>query len=160
MVQVAKYRKNPPKDTRLRRAFKDSDFTYGFSSSNKTDGIIEKMTSDLIAYARATPAPKNIHDFYLDRDMSSQTYYDLLEKYPKMKRAHEQAMSIIGNRLWEGAVDKRSDWAPVKWRLHRYDKEFKEIDEYHVAMAAKSKGTDTGTDREVLLVKDCIKSEQ
>lgn len=158
MAKSINHSKSGRKRAIPRNAFKGTDFTYGFSSTNKTDAIVEKMISDLIAYARAVPAPKNIINFFLDRGMSPQTYYDLLARYPLLKQTHENALLIIGDRLWESSVDKRADWSPVKWRLHRYSKEFKEIDEYHMAMAAKSKGTDSGDLREVLLVKDCIKT--
>jgi hypothetical protein len=49
-------------------------------------------------------------------------------------------MHLIGERLWEMAVDKKADWGAIKFRLYRYSSEFKEDAEYNASLTRMARG--------------------
>ncbi len=111
--------------------FATNEYFYSWRDMPLSPAFIERMTEELYDWPENNPEAKSITKFYKDKNISPDTWYRLLAKYPKLKEAKEIALHTIGERLWGNAVDKKADWKAVHWRLYKHGREFEEDYEYH-----------------------------
>lgn len=111
------------------------DIALAFKSIPISKAMVEQMVEELPDWPKKNPDNKTITEYYLSKGLVHSTYYNLLNKYPELKEAHQIALRRIGERLWGNAVDRKSDWAATRWNLHNYAQEFKDNNAYLAALA-------------------------
>jgi len=111
------------------------DLALAFKAIPVSKSMVEQMIEELPDWPKRNPENKTITEYYLSKGLVNSTYYNLLNKYPALKEAHQIALRRIGERLWGNAVDRKADWASTKWNLHNYAEEFKENNAYHARLA-------------------------
>lgn len=132
----------------------DPEMLYSFKTIPVSKAMVNRLIKELDELPSKVPPVKTITQFYINNGFRRRTYYDLLAKYPELREAHDQAIHYLGERLWERAVDKQVDWAPVKHRLWRYSPEFKEDYEFHASIASQIKNAESGDGKVQYIVVD------
>lgn len=107
--------------------------------SHYKESHVEKLVHALERFLIDHPDTKQIHEFYYAHNISRTNYYSLLDKWPKLKEAHEKTMAILGGRLWSRAVDFKGNWNAIKFMLHTYSPDYSSAKEYEAMLSAKAK---------------------
>jgi hypothetical protein len=126
-----------PKKTKRTSPAIDPNCFYSFKMIPISQVMVDKWVDEVLEYA-AVSINKTISGFYRSKGLRNDTYYKLLGRHPELKASHEEAMRMMGERLWGRAVDKDADWAAVKHRLHNYAPEFDEDNKYHNRLKAEA----------------------
>ena len=129
----------PPKKKKYSPApLPPSDFIFAKGQIPVNETFINRMIEELPEWPLKNPQAKTMIEYYLSKGLSEVRYYQLLDRNPKLKEAHQIAMSIIGNRLFSRAIDRDADWGPIKWALHNYTQLFDDNNKYHARVRAEA----------------------
>lgn len=131
------YNIKQPKTAKVPHNDTDPDCLYSYRAIPLSQAVIDKMVEDLREWPEKNPDAKFIRAFYRERGISEKTYYKLLLRDKNLKEAHEEAMAIIGERLWGRSVDKQAHWPAVQFLLHKYSPDMKEAVEFNNQLAQK-----------------------
>jgi len=99
------------------------------------DNAPEVWAQELREFVKDNPHVRTFRDFFDAKQIYRKTFYAMIERFPVLKQAHEEAKMTLGERLWESSVDRKTDWRATHHRLWRYGKEFEEDDTYHLELA-------------------------
>lgn len=99
------------------------------------DDAPQVWAQELRDWVKDNPQARTIRQFLDSKQLYKDAYYKMLHRFPVLKEANEYAKQIMGERLWESAVDKKTDWKASHHRLYRYGKEFEEDDAYHAKLS-------------------------
>lgn len=105
---------------------------------------IERIKDKLRVWLDENPGMKSISKFFYAMDLSSKTYYRLLQRDPELAELHEITMRRMGDKLWEDSVDCRANWNAVKFKLHQYAPEYREAREFEASLSKKEDAVNTG----------------
>lgn len=83
---------------------------------------IEKLAIKLLHWAKTNDNALIIGQFYLYEDICSADYYRWLDKFPVLRKAHEDALEFIGMRRELGGLGKKLDCGMVSYTAAHYDK--------------------------------------
>lgn len=93
---------------------------------------IPTLISDLLEWAIDEKIEAlRVTDFCAYKGMYRQDMWNLMQKYPALSRAWEEAKNIIGSRRERGALKKHYDAGTMKWGQHNYGDEWASYDKYH-----------------------------
>ena len=104
------------------------------------------------------PDSLEIADFAIEQRLRRQTIYDWAKKYKDIADAYEMAKLIIATRRRRGAMLKQLDGNYAYKDMHRYDKEWAEINEY-LARLKKDEGPANPTVTVLLSKPDVLSKE-
>lgn len=130
--------------TKLDKVDMDAHCEFSLRKIPITQARIEKIKDNLRVWLDENPEAKSISKFYYAQDISSKSYYRLLERDPELAELHEMTMRKMGERMYENSVDCRANWNAVKFRLHQYAPEFKEAREYEAQLAKREDVANSG----------------
>lgn len=118
---------------REKNTIERSKIFFTWKETPISDAFLNKMIAELPDYFDQPENynKKSISAYYFSLHIPRTTYYEMLEKYPKLKAAHNIAMQKIGERLWEKSTEKQLDWRAVSHRLYKYGAELKEDYTFH-----------------------------
>jgi len=136
-------KKTPPKVVRDKDSPKSpwlEDYLdcFTFKMSPVTQKFLDRVSNELITWAKTDPDAFKISQFYLDKGFQMKTYYDWVKKYPIMKTAHSQALELIGNRREIGAMQKKLDTNIVSHMMPHYDPQWKEMVQWRNKLKAEA----------------------
>jgi Holliday junction resolvase RusA-like endonuclease len=114
----------------------DPAMQFSFRTRPVSQALIDHMIEELPMWPFKNPKRNSILEFHLSYGISRAGFRGLLDKYPALKEAHEVALLRLADKLWDGAITKVYDWAPVKFRMRKYDKEFEEDLKFHASLSA------------------------
>ena len=129
------------KVTKERTEFKPIEGCYTWHQNSISEHVVEQWADELRRFPYEYPEAKSLTQFLNIKQIYKDTFYNILKKNEKLRAAHAYAKSVLGEKLWEKAVDNKANWKAVHYRLHDYDQEFKDMDRYHVELA-KEKNED------------------
>lgn len=90
---------------------------------------LERLASELIKWVRETDR-LYIERFYLEMNISSETWTKFLKRSEVLKKAYEQAKQIMAIKREEAAHDRKADRSVLEWRQMFYSPQYKEFMEW------------------------------
>lgn len=105
---------------------------FQFKMLPVTEAFIERISSEMVLWAKDNPEALKISQFYSHKGISRPTFEKWCQKYPVMKSAKEQAMLFIGDRRETGAVTNKLNSKIVMHTMHFYDDDWRNMDKHHV----------------------------
>lgn len=118
----------------------DPDHSFSFKVMPMSEAFINKLSDELPIWVLNNPDARFLTEFITFKGMTWDSYQKLVQKYPRLKAAHDSAKRMMGERMFCRAMDNKANWQAVKHRLYSYAPEFREDEEYHAQMKAKEKG--------------------
>lgn len=115
----------------------DSDVIYAWREVPISERTVEKWAEELEKWVQLNPDAKTITEYIYSKGISTGAYTVLRRKHSILNDAHEKAMRRLGERLWAAAIDRKADWAPVRFMLHAYGSEFDDAKRYEAALKEK-----------------------
>ena len=97
-----------------------------------TPSYIDKLAIELLEWACDDEIEAvRMTDFTKKKKMYSKDFWRLVQKYPVLAQAYEEAKLQIGHRRECGAIFKEYDSGSVRWGQHWYGEEWKNYDKHH-----------------------------
>jgi hypothetical protein len=113
----------------------DPDCQFSYKQNVISEAQINNLSDSIVKWVRDNPEAKTITEFILSKGLRRQTFNALLSKHPQLADSYEVAMTLLGERLWGNAVDRKADWKAVHWNLHNYSEYFKANYIFHKEMS-------------------------
>jgi hypothetical protein len=107
-----------------------------------SDNIIEKLIKELIEYAQEPSGIAKVSHFIMKKGIPLRTYFSWLEKFPKLKEAHDMAMQTIADYREFSAL-KANNSTVVYNSLLMLGDDWRQFHEWKQALNAKN--TQPGT---------------
>lgn len=123
------------KVTTERTDFKPIQGCYTWHQNSISEHVVEQWADELRRFPYEYPEAKSLTQFLNLKQIYKDTFYNILKKNEKLRDAHAHAKFILGEKLWERAVDNKANWKAVHHRLWSFDEEFVKDDRYHVELA-------------------------
>ena len=118
--KVSKVRTNP-----------DPSATFAYRQIPISLAMVNNMADDLLVYHKTNPETITISDFWNDRGIARSTYYDLLDRHPHLKAAHQVALSRLADRMINVSFKSQGNWNVAKHVIHAYGEDYRKYDEHH-----------------------------
>ena len=131
-----------PKKTKSRKGVSigyDKEARWAYRQVPLPRAIVERLIEELQQFSHRTDV-KHMSEFYFGKGMASRTYYDLLEKHPDLKEAHNDAKKRLGVSLWGRSCDFKHNWTAVKFLIHEYGDEFAKAKAMEKEQSANQQG--------------------
>lgn len=98
-----------------------------FQMKPYTERFLDELCVKLVDWAANDEDALKISQFRLKEGFALETYQQWMEKYPKLRRAHSQALELIGNRREILGLKKRLDSGLVSTSMPLYDSSWREL---------------------------------
>ena len=115
----------------------DDEFMFFFKELPTNPAIIEKKAFQLLDQAINDNDMLTIEEFYSPRGISSKTYYKWVKEDETFGKAHTLAKSLVANRRYKGAMQKKLDFKAVNHMQHQIDDAWDKANRYHAELAKK-----------------------
>ena len=136
---------------------------YNWSTMSKqvaSEVWAEKTAMELIEWAetRNGTSSLTLNEFYVFKGLDRETFQDLTEKFPVLKKARAYARGILGNKRENGLIHKRLDPTSVAFMMPHYDPDWKAIVEWRASLK-QPEGTSGQPIKEYILMKEIPNSD-
>ena len=111
---------------------------------------IERLAEEAREYCLNEKRCLKITQFVRSKNLYYETWMDWTRKYDWFAKNHRECLAILGDKREVGASFKELDKDMQLKVLHRYDPEWKEINEYHSKLKDDQKTADANVIKEVL----------
>lgn len=101
-----------------------------FKMKPVSDSYIEDMALRLIEWALNNNEAFKLSQFYIAEGIHHSDFHRWLAKNQKLQRAHDIALTAIGNRREIGALKRKLDAGMVSYTMAHYDTSWKELAEW------------------------------
>lgn len=120
--------------------------TRGYLKSNPvTDSMIDYLCEELIEFA-SSGGKLFLEQFHIQMRIPRKTWYNWLERFPKLAETYEEAKDIMGYLRVVDAANKKFDRTVVMYNQFQFGEKWKEADRYNDERRKKiEEGTKQGT---------------
>jgi len=80
---------------------------YTLKKHPVTEPFIERISADLIKWAKEDKNALTLSQFYLEKGIPYSTFKGLMNRFPMLKMARDSAMEFMGNRREIGALKNK-----------------------------------------------------
>lgn len=100
-----------------------------------TESTIDMLAKEVVDWAHNSDMALKITLFPRSKKIPTQTWYEWVGKYPKLRAAHIEALRCIGDRREIGVINRELDGTMIKDSMYMYDDAWKEMAEWKNKMA-------------------------
>lgn len=128
----------PTKKVTYRNAEEYRDL-FTFKLTPAPLSFIEKLASQLIAWARNDKDALVLEEFILNKGISKKVYYAWLPKYPILQNAHEDALAFLSFRREKGGLTRKLDSSMIQKSMPMYCDKWRGLAEWQSKLNSDDK---------------------
>ncbi len=129
---------------------------YTFQLKPITKETLDHLAEKLLKWARDNDEALKLSQFYHREGVDGTDFYAWCEKNENLKRAHKNALEMIGNRREILGLKKKFDSGLVSTTMPLYDKSWREVHEWKAKLKAEN---DTNNGVQIVVMKDVPNSD-